>query len=124
MAKSFKIADAFIDNIVKKYDRKNIFLKDGLEWLIYKFDIRKLRFENVLKNGGTQDFHKFVYNEIIYPDPTKLLLAFCNNQASAIKEIILGRVQRKYPITLGNQTTLISPKNAGALNMNLNTIKR
>ena len=51
----------------------------------------------VLKN-----FHKFIYDEILYPDLSKLLPAFFNNQASAVKEAILGQVQRKYPIALGN----------------------
>ena len=47
-------------------------------------------------------FYKFICDEILYPDLSKLLPAFFNNQASAVKEAILGQVQRKYPIALGN----------------------
>ena len=61
-----------------------------------------------MQNGGTQDFHKFFYNEILYSDLTKILPAFFKNRTNATKEAILGRVQRKYPIALGNQTMLIS----------------
>ena len=42
-----KVADAFLDNIVKIYDGKNIiFMQYGTEWLIYKFNIKK----GILKN--------------------------------------------------------------------------
>ena len=34
--------------------------------------------------------YKFVYDEILYPDLTKLLPAFFNNRANAMKEAILG----------------------------------
>ena len=109
------------ENIYNRKDtvQKNIFLKNGTKWLIYKFNIIKLHFEKFLKNGGTTDFHKFVYDEILYLHPTKLLLAFFNNKVSAIKEAILGLVQRKYPVALGNQTMPISTKKAGALNTSI-----
>ena len=63
-----------------------------------------------MKNGGTQNFHKFAYNEVLYPDPTNLLPAFFNNRVNAIKEAMLGCVQRKYSIVLGNQTMFILVK--------------
>ena len=48
----------------------------GTQWLIYKFNITKAYFKKVIKNGGTQNFHIFIYDELLYPDPTKLLPAF------------------------------------------------
>ena len=92
-------------------------MQNGTNWLIYKFVITKLDFEKVSKNGSTQDFHKTVYDEILYPDLTKLLPVFFNNWANAIKEAILGRVQRKYPVALENQTMLILATHEGILNI-------
>ena len=97
MTKALEIADASIESIYNRKDtiRKNIFLKNGTKWLIYKFNIIKPHFQKILKNGGTTDFHKFVFHEILYLDPTKLLLAFFNNKVSAIIEAILSLTQRK-----------------------------
>ena len=39
-----------------------------------------------MQNGSTQNFYKFVYDEILYPDPTKLLPSLFQNQVS-IKEV-------------------------------------
>ena len=50
-------------------------------------------FEKVTKNGGTESFHKFVYDRVLYLDPNKLLPAFFHNQAS-IEEAIFGRVPK------------------------------
>ena len=83
----------------------------------FKFNIRRLYFEKIIKNDGSKNFHNFIYDEILYPDPTKLLPAFFNNHVSAIKEAILGQGQRKYPIALGNQSMLILANNTGALNI-------
>ena len=46
------------------------------QWLIYKFNITKVYFEKFIKNDSTQNFHKFIYDEILYLDLTKLLPAF------------------------------------------------
>ena len=89
--KIFVVSDVFLDNLTKIYDRKNIFVQNGTEWLTYKFNIRKLYFEKIIKNDGSKNFHNFIYDEISYTDPTKLLPAFFNNQVSAIKEAILGQ---------------------------------
>ena len=98
LTKTLEVADAFLDNLAKINDRKNIiFMQYGTEWLIYKFNITKLYFEKVIKNGGTQNLHKFVFVEILFPDPTKLLPAFFQNQVS-LREAILGQVPRKYNI--------------------------
>ena len=51
-------------------------------------------FEKIIINGSTQNFHKIIYDEILCPDPTKLLPAFFHKRVS-IKEVI-GRIQRKY----------------------------
>ena len=42
LTKTLEITDAFIDNIAKVYDRKNIFLKDGTKWLSYEFNLTKM----------------------------------------------------------------------------------
>ena len=51
----FKIADAFIDNIVKILDRKR-FMQYGTKWFVYKFNITKAYFEKCIKNGSIQKF--------------------------------------------------------------------
>ena len=86
LMKTFVVSDVFLDNLTKIYDRKNIFVQNGNECLTYKFNIRKLYFEKIIKNDGSKNFHNFIYDEISYTDPTKLLPAFFNNQVSAIKE--------------------------------------
>ena len=52
----------------------------GTQWLIYKFNITKVYFTKFIKNGSTQNFHKFFDDEILYPDPTKLLPSFFHNR--------------------------------------------
>ena len=45
LTKTLEVADAFLDNITKVYDRKNIiFMQYGTQWLIYKFNITKAYF--------------------------------------------------------------------------------
>ena len=47
LTKSLELADAFLDNIAKTYNRKKILLMQyGTQWLIYKFNITK----RILKN--------------------------------------------------------------------------
>ena len=76
LTKSLEVADAFLDNLVKVYDRKNtMFMQIGTDWLIYKFNITKKSFERIKKNGSG-NFHKFGYDEILYPDPSKFYLCF------------------------------------------------
>ena len=83
LTKSLEIVDAFLDNIVKTYNRKSIlFMQYGTQWLIYKFNITKAYFEKFIKNGGTQNFHKFIYNGILYPDPTRLLPVSFHNRGN------------------------------------------
>ena len=50
------VSDVFLDNLTKIYDRKNIFVQNGTEWLTYKFNIRKLYFEKIIKNDGSKNF--------------------------------------------------------------------
>ena len=69
-----------------------------------------------MQNGSTQNFYKFVYDEILYPDPTKLLPSLFQNQVS-IKESIIGQIPRKYPILLGSVSMLFLTRNNGALNI-------
>ena len=88
----------------------------GIQWLIFEFNITKGYFEKLIKIGSTQNFHKFIYNEILYPDSTTLLPAFFHNQAN-IKEAIIGRIPRKYPILLGSVSMLLFTRNNGALNI-------
>ena len=88
----------------------------GTQWLIYKFNMTKPYLEKVIKNGGTQNFHKFVYDEILNPDPTNLLPVFFHNRASA-REAIFCRVSRKYLILLGSVSMLFLTRNNGALNV-------
>ena len=96
LTKPLEVTDAFLGNIAEIYDRKNIiFMQHGTEMLIYKFNITKVYFEKFIKNGSTQNFHKFMYDEILYPDLIKLLAAFFHNRAS-IRETITGRMPRKY----------------------------
>ena len=98
LTKTLEVADAFLDDLAKINDRKSIiFMQYGTGWLIYNFNIIKLYFEKVIKNGGTQNLHKFVFDEILFPDPTKLLPAFFQNQAS-LREAILGQLPRKHHI--------------------------
>ena len=73
-------------------------------------------FENFLKNGSTPSFHKFTYDETLYPDPTKLLPAFFHNRRS-VKEAIYGRIPRKYPVLLRSGSMLFLTKSNGALNI-------
>ena len=70
----------------------------------------------MFKNGSTQNFHKFIYDEILYPDPTKLLPAFFQNRPS-VKEAIIDRIPRKYPILLGSKSVYFLTRNNGALNI-------
>ena len=42
-------------------------MRYGTQCLIYKFNITKVYFEKIFKNCSTQNFHKFIYNEILYP---------------------------------------------------------
>lgn len=51
----------------------------GNACLIYKFDITKWYFEKIIKNDGSQNFHIFVDNEILHPDPTKCLPVIFTN---------------------------------------------
>ena len=62
----------------------------GNEWLIHKFNITKPYFEKNVKKQYSS-FHKFVYDEILYPDQNKLSLAFVHNRAS-ICEAAIGRI--------------------------------
>ena len=91
-------------------------MRYGTQWLIYKFNITKVYFEKFFKNCSTQNFHKFIYNEILYPDPTKLLPAFFHNRAS-VREAIIGQMPRKYPILLGSESMHFLTRNNGALNI-------
>ena len=117
LTKTLEVAEAFLDNIAKIYDRKKIiFMQYGTEWFIYKFNITKGYFEKFIKNGSTQNFHKFIYNEILYPDPTKLLPAFFHNRAS-IREAIIGRIPRKYQILLGSVSMHFLTRNNSALDI-------
>ena len=75
-----------------------------------------MHFENFLKNGSTQNFHKFIYDEILYPDPTKLFPAFVHNRAS-VKKAINGRIPRNYPILLESASMLFLTRNNGTLNI-------
>ena len=95
LTKTLEVADAFLDNLAKICDRKNIiFMQYGTEWLIYKFNITKPYFEKVIKNDDTRSFHKFVYSEKLYPDPTKFLPAFFHNRAS-LRDVFLVKYQEK-----------------------------
>ena len=117
LTKTLEVAEAFLENIAKIYDRKKyIFMQYGTEWFIYKFNITKGYFEKFIKNGSTQNFHKFIYNEILYPDPTKLLPAFFHNRAS-IREEIIGRIPRKYQILLGSVSMHFLTRNNSALDI-------
>lgn len=87
VTKTLVVEDAFLDNVAKIYDRKNIiFMQYGNEWIIYKINIAKLYFEKFIKNDGIQHFHEFVYDETLYPDLTKLLPAFL-----IIKRVLLKK---------------------------------
>ena len=66
-----------------------------------------------MKNGGTQNFHKFVYDEILYPDSNKLLPAFFHNRDSVREAVI----PRKYQILSGSVSILFLTRNNGALNI-------
>ena len=57
-----------------------------------------------------------MYNEILYPDPIKLLSAFFHNRAS-VKDAIMGRIPRKYPILLGSESMHFLTRNNDALNI-------
>ena len=57
-----------------------------------------------------------MYDEILYPDPTKLLSVFFHNR-ERVKEVIIGRIPRKYPILLGSQSMHFLTRNNGALNI-------
>ena len=117
LTKTLEVTDAFLDNIAKICDRKNIiFMQCRTQWLIYKFNTAKAYFEKFIKNGSTQNFHKFMYDEILYPDPTKLLPAFFHNRAS-VKEAIIGRIPSKYPILLGNESMHFLTRINDALNI-------
>ena len=91
-------------------------MRYGTRWLIYKFNITKVYFQKVLKNCSTQSFHKFIHNEILYPDPTKLLPAFFHNRAR-VREAIIGQMPRKYPILLVSESMHFLTRNNGALNI-------
>ena len=69
-------------------------MQHGTQWLIYKFNITKAYFEKFIKNGSNQNSHKYIYDEILYPDPTKLLPAFFHKRES-IREAIIGQIPRK-----------------------------
>ena len=118
LTKTLEVADAFLDNLVKIYDRKSIiFMQYGTEWLICKFNITKPYFEKFINNGGAQNFHKFVCDEILYPDPTKLLPAFFHSRVR-IRQTIFGRVSRKYQKTLlGSVSMFFLARNNGVLNI-------
>ena len=88
----------------------------GTQWLIYKFNKAKAYLEKFFKNCSTQNFHKFIYDEILYPDPTKLLPAFFYNRASVTGAIII-QIPRKYPILLGSESMHFLTRNNGALNI-------
>ena len=76
-------------------------MQNGTQWLIYKFNLTKAYFEKYIENSSTQNFHTFIYDEILYPDFTNLLPAFFHNRAS-VREAITGRMTKKYPILLGS----------------------
>ena len=66
LTKTLRVTDAFLDNIVKIYNRKNIiFMEYGTKCLINKFNKTKVYFEKYIKNASTQKFHKFIYDEIL-----------------------------------------------------------
>ena len=56
LTKTVEVADAFLDNIAKIYDRKNIFMQHGTQWLIYKSNITKAYFEKFIKNAVLKIF--------------------------------------------------------------------
>ena len=116
LTKTLEVADGFLDNMAKIYERKNIFMQYGTQWLIYKFNVTKAYLEKSLKNCSTQNFHKFIYNEMLYADPTKLLPAFLHNRAS-VREAIIIQIPRKYPILLGSESMHFFTRNNGALNI-------
>ena len=69
-----------------------------------------------MKKNSTQVFHKFVYDEILYPDQNKLLPAFFHNRAS-VREAVIGRISRKFQILLNSTSVTILPRLYGALNV-------
>ena len=88
--KTLEAADAFLGHIAKICDRKCIiFMQYGTEWLIYKFNITKQDFEKFTKTGSIQNFHKFIYDEILYPNPTKLLAAFFIIERELEKQLLV-----------------------------------
>ena len=77
LTKTLEVTDNFLGDLAAKYDRKNmIFMKYGTDWLIHKFNIAKKYFEKIFKEKKYPPFHKFVEDEISYPDQNKLLPAF------------------------------------------------
>ena len=88
----------------------------GTRWLIYKFNITKVYFEKNFKNCSTQNFHKFICDEILYPDPSKPLPATFLNRVS-VREAVIGQIPRKYPILLGSGSMHFLTRNNGALNI-------
>ena len=82
----------------------------GTHWLICKFNTTKAHFEKNFKNGSTQNFHKFIYDEMLYPASTKLLLVFFHNQVS-VRVAIIGQMPR------GSVSMHFLTRNNGALNM-------
>ena len=91
-------------------------MQNGTQWLIYKFNLTKAYFEKYIENSSTQNFHTFIYDEILYPDFTNLLPAFFHNRAS-VREAITGRMTKKYPILLGSVSMHVLTRNNAALNI-------
>ena len=71
LTKTLEVVDAVLDNLAKIYNRKKLHFCN--------MEMTKPYFEKATKNGSTQHFHKFAFDEILYPDPTKLLPAFFHN---------------------------------------------
>ena len=71
LTKTLQVVDAVLDNLAKIYNRKKLHFCN--------MEMTKPYFEKATKNGSTQHFHKFAFDEILYPDPTKLLPAFFHN---------------------------------------------
>ena len=88
----------------------------GDECLIHKFNITKSYFEKVVKNNSIQDFHKFVYDEMIYPYQNKLLPVLFHNRASN-RDVAIRRISRKFQIFFNFTSMIILPRFYGSLNI-------
>ena len=93
-----------------------MFMQYGNEWSIHKFSITKPYFEKIVKNNSTQDFHKIVYDEILYLDQNKLLPPFFQNRTS-VRHVSIGRISRKFQFLLNFTSVNILPRYCCALNI-------